>query len=359
MIDTELLEEHGAVDILMSGSDDSVDFDSSDLSECTEDVLAELKKVEASMLAAASRHDYQLAGEIQSRVRVLKSGLAKRQAAEGADPEDVDLMMSHAHSMQRSIILMPNTVMPIVVVSKDSQLLVVDADQSPGLPKLSWRQNRGLTNDWQSQIVEFALQNGLNVNSALKFGDGDHIFLALSTNDMPHISGMSWIDLGLAQLALWSTLHIRFVQEACQSFGLPHGCTVTETKRNLVQYIKSGSDKKECLDTNAQMMQEHIGDFSVENDVCQLLVFNQRWSLLTGLQPDGSHIVPLVKVLGWRKSAADFATSFGLLCIDVMQLSYPEDLDFSQMAPWVVLVVDSKQQNCSNLSLQIWNWLPI
>ena len=186
-----------------------------------------------------------------------------------------------------------------------------------------------------------------------------HIFLALSTDDMPHVSGMSWIDCGLAQLALWSTLHIRFVQEACQSFGLPYGCTVSETKRNCVQCIESGSNKKAGLDTNAQMMQKHIGDFSVENDVCQLLVFNRRWSLLTGLQPDGSHIVPLVKVLGWRKSAADFATSFGLLCIDVIQLSYPEKLNFSQMAPWVVLVVDSKQQNCSDLSLKLWNWLPI
>jgi hypothetical protein len=74
---------------------------------------------------------------------------------------------------------------------------------------------------------------------------------------------------------------------------------------------------------------------------------------------DHIYIVPLVKVLGWRKSAADFATSFGLLCIDVIQLSYPEKLNFSQIAPWVVLVVDSKQQNCSDLSLKLWNWLPI
>ena len=96
-IDHALIAEHGAGDLLLSDSCSSTDLDSSDLSEFTEDVLKELKLVEAPMLAAAGRHNFQLAGEHQSRVDLLKNGLLKRQADEGVPPEEIPLLSSHAH----------------------------------------------------------------------------------------------------------------------------------------------------------------------------------------------------------------------------------------------------------------------
>ena len=52
-VDHALLAEHGASDLLFSDSCSSADLDSSDLSECTEDVLKELKLVEVQMIAAS------------------------------------------------------------------------------------------------------------------------------------------------------------------------------------------------------------------------------------------------------------------------------------------------------------------
>ena len=102
-VDHALTAEHGGGDLLLSGSCSSIDFDSSNLSECTEDVLKELKLVEAQMLAAAGRHIFKLAGELQSRVGVLKDGLMKRQAAGGAPSEEIALLSAHAHKKQCSI----------------------------------------------------------------------------------------------------------------------------------------------------------------------------------------------------------------------------------------------------------------
>ena len=73
-IDHALLAEHGASDLLFSDSCSSADLDSSDLSECTEDVLKELKLVEVQMVAAAGRHNIIFCGPPGSG----KTMLAKR-----------------------------------------------------------------------------------------------------------------------------------------------------------------------------------------------------------------------------------------------------------------------------------------
>ena len=74
-----------------------------------------------------------------------------------------------------------------------------------------------------------------------------------------------------------------------------------------------------------------------------LLIFNQDLSLLVESLPDGSCVVPAVDMLGWCKSAAKLATSLDLKFIDVLQLIHPEGSILCDDTPWIVLVVESNQ----------------
>ena len=60
--------------------------------------------------------------------------------------------------------------------------------------------------------------------------------------------------------------------------------------------------------------------------------------------------------LDWGKSAAKFATSLDLKCVEVLQLMHPEDSIFCDDTPRVALVVESNQpQQWPTLFVPFWS----
>ena len=111
-----------------------------------------------------------------------------------------------------------------------------------------------------------------------------------------------------------------------QKSSRPYHCGVSSVQELLTSdgfSKKWGGCGELCEDSE-------LANCDVTEKFYQLLIFNQTWSLMAEFQPDGSHTVPLISKLNWQITAADFATSLGLRCIDIVQLSPSESSSSSQ-----------------------------
>ena len=92
----------------------------------------------------------------------------------------------------------------------------------------------------------------------------------------------------------------------------------------------------------------------------QMLVFDETLSLLTMVKPNGNHEVPSVGILDWQESAANFATSLDMRCVDIAKLVHRGDVGYEPDTTWIVLIVKtSPNQPLALGTPHIWNWVPI
>ena len=92
----------------------------------------------------------------------------------------------------------------------------------------------------------------------------------------------------------------------------------------------------------------------------QMLVFNRTLSLLTMAKSNGNYEVPSVGIQNWQESAADFATSLNMKCVDIVQLVHCEGIEHEPDTTWIVLIVETLQNQLLTLTApHVWDWVPI
>jgi hypothetical protein len=228
-----LLKAHNATDILNSsaGTDISTDLETDDLSDDEHTSECEVIRIRKQMKAAGEREDYEMAGELQLKLKSLKKGLLRAAEKRGANKEDLTLMKKHQSMRQ---LTMQQVVekqrqdagemkLPVVVISRQMQLLAyVSDDGSVTLPGLSGSRTESMeAREWEGNIVKFALKHRVIVTSAMRIGSDDRQFMVMDTDSLPDIDGMVWIELDVIPHVMLSALHKDFVVEACIALGLP------------------------------------------------------------------------------------------------------------------------------------------
>ena len=132
---------------------------------------------------------------------------------------------------------MPTSSLRMVIISQHLHVLVsAGTDGALTLPMLTLKQLKRMTpHEWEHQLIEYAISHGMTVKSALHIGSESYIFLAMTTDDMPGIEGLSWLQLDLASHSRMPALYIEFVMEPCKPLDVSVSLPTVHLNRVLVE----------------------------------------------------------------------------------------------------------------------------
>jgi hypothetical protein len=160
-----LLKAHNATDILNSsaGTDTSTDLESDDLSEDERISECEVIRIRKQMKAAGEREDFEMAGELQLKLKSLKKGLLRAAEKRGASKEDLILMGKHQSmkqlTMQQVVEKQQQDVGEMIIISEKGWMVQLADGMKPRWPK--YNQQRAV--DWRILVENLAKRYGWTV----------------------------------------------------------------------------------------------------------------------------------------------------------------------------------------------------